>query len=325
MRQDALSGLGTALGGGIENYVNAFQKGEQTKRQEALQQALQDQDTALKLQQLGINATPQEFRAASSSNEPGALTKLFSNRTQEWQDKQARDADDRKFKREGELLDRDLKRQEMAIKRMQLGNGNSLDLQKKQLELKKLQDDLANGPTPTEGQFKAAGFSKRARQAVEDLEKLPSDIGTGEIADTIQSLGFFPKALKSENRKLYEQARDNFISANLRKESGAAIGDEERLAEERKYFPQPGDTPAVIAQKARAREQAILNLEAEGRPALGRILDAPPVKENSINTSNEAYASDSAALKKQLKSMSREEKIQEAKRRAQMLNSPRGF
>jgi len=56
----------------------------------------------------------------------------------------------------------------------------------------------------------------------------------------------------------------------LRKESGAAIGKEEMESEYRTYFPQTGEGPGVIAQKAEARRVATeamrLNAGAQYRP-----------------------------------------------------------
>lgn len=124
---------------------------------------------------------------------------------------------------------------------------------------------------PAQNEFAAAGYAKRARMAEADLAKLPRDTGTGFLAGLKD---WVPNALVPENLQLADQAKRNFISANLRKESGAAIPPEEMRQEEIKYFPQPGDSDAVIAQKARAREQAILNLEAEGSRALPRVSDA---------------------------------------------------
>lgn len=67
----------------------------------------------------------------------------------------------------------------------------------------------------------------------------------------------------SPQQQQNEQARRNFVSAVLRKESGAAISPKEYAEEERKYFPQLGDSPAVIKQKQDARKLAIQALEAQ--------------------------------------------------------------
>jgi hypothetical protein len=67
----------------------------------------------------------------------------------------------------------------------------------------------------------------------------------------------------SPQQQQNDQARRNFISAVLRKESGAAIGVEEYANEERKYFPQIGDSSEVIKQKQDARQLAIKALESQ--------------------------------------------------------------
>ena len=154
--------------------------------------------------------------------------------------------------------------------------------------------------TPKQNEFAAAGFSKRARQAEAELSSLPSDMGTG-ATDSFND--YIPSVMKGEKTKLFEQAKRNFISANLRKESGAAISDDEYANEERKYFAQPGDTTAVLAQKARSREQAMLNLEAEGTNALSRVGDAtkagyaPASSSGSFGIQN-ANAADVESIKK---------------------------
>ena len=58
-----------------------------------------------------------------------------------------------------------------------------------------------------------------------------------------------------------------------RRQPGAVIGAEEMAQEIRTYFPQPGDTPAMIAQKEQARllaSQAMVG--AAGR---GTIINPP--------------------------------------------------
>jgi hypothetical protein len=69
--------------------------------------------------------------------------------------------------------------------------------------------------------------------------------------------------VRDEQDRSYLQAKIDFISANLRKESGAVINLDEFLREEARYFPALRDTAANIAQKARARDIAIKALEVE--------------------------------------------------------------
>jgi hypothetical protein len=71
----------------------------------------------------------------------------------------------------------------------------------------------------------------------------------------------------SAEQQQVDQARRNFITAVLRKESGAVISPTEYKDEERKYFPQIGDADVVIKQKQEARRLAIKALEAQAGPS----------------------------------------------------------
>jgi hypothetical protein len=111
----------------------------------------------------------------------------------------------------------------------------------------------------TEGQKLSAGFAARMESANNIIDKLE---GAGGLPTTMTSLaesvpfvgGYLQRQAMSPEQQRYKQAADNWIRANLRKESGAAIGADEMEAEYRTYFPQPGDSPAVIQQKAEARK-----------------------------------------------------------------------
>jgi hypothetical protein len=68
-----------------------------------------------------------------------------------------------------------------------------------------------------------------------------------------------------------KQARSNFITAVLRKESGAAIGKDEFDREEAKYFPQAGDSKETIKQKQDARNLAIKAMKIGAGPGASKI------------------------------------------------------
>lgn len=185
---------------------------------------------------------------------------------------------ERATKREQEEIDKKLK---AAQYREQFGDFKGS--RKEQEMMAQAEIDRAKAlatlknPEIKQNQDVAAGFSRRARLATQELASLPRDYGTGGISATIQGSSLMPEAAKTEERKLFEQSANNFISAVLRKESGAAISPQEYANEFKKYFPMPGDTEKVIAQKERAREQAMLNLEAEAGMALakGQTVIAP--------------------------------------------------
>ena len=111
----------------------------------------------------------------------------------------------------------------------------------------------------TDSQRLASGFADRmvnSNAIIEQLEPsggLPTEFTS--FAGGVPVFGSYlqRKAMTPEQQK-YKQAADNWIRANLRKESGAVIGADEMEAEYATYFPMPGEDPTTIAQKAEARK-----------------------------------------------------------------------
>jgi hypothetical protein len=136
---------------------------------------------------------------------------------------------------------------------------------------------------PTEFQGKSAAFGLRATEADKILNGLngkysPATINTKQAADDAWLIGgplgaAINKFGMSGADQRAEQAQRDFVNAVLRQESGAAIGANEFANAKKQYFPQPGDGPDVIAQKAANRQLAIQGFQANaGRAAL----TAPP-------------------------------------------------
>lgn len=138
------------------------------------------------------------------------------------------------------------------------------------------------GKPLTETQSKAATFYDRMAGASKVLNN-PELAGAAkpELFPTALNLATFGMApglsriAQSDARKQYEQAQDNWVTANLRMESGAVIGKDEKQAEIEKYFPQIGDTPEVIAQKAAARQAAELGMQRASGVRLATTQQAP--------------------------------------------------
>lgn len=128
------------------------------------------------------------------------------------------------------------------------------------------------------GQSQAAGYANRMTQA-EDI--LSSTQAAGYDPTNLQDIygGAVPGVggfLTTPEGKLYKQAQEDWVRAKLRKESGAVIGADEMADEIKTYFPQPGDTPEVIAQKERARKIATNNLIQESQGAAGEMFGVQP-------------------------------------------------
>jgi len=94
--------------------------------------------------------------------------------------------------------------------------------------------------------------------------------------------GLLPNAMQSSERQQFEQSKRNFINAVLRRESGAAIADSEFDSADLQYFPQRGDSPEVVVQKAQNRNTVINNLYREAnvfRPVnSGDIIESDGIK-----------------------------------------------
>lgn len=121
--------------------------------------------------------------------------------------------------------------------------------------------------TLNDTQAKALQFGSRMQASEGILDKLatqgvnqPGLIKRG--ADAI-GLGGAANFTQSAAQQQVEQAQRDFINAALRRESGAAIADSEFANARQQYFPQPGDTPEVIAQKKANRELATRGILAE--------------------------------------------------------------
>lgn len=131
-----------------------------------------------------------------------------------------------------------------------------------------------------EGQGKAAGFTDRMLQSEGILSgvapppgqqgpPMPGVQGQGTSV-TQSSLSAIPGVgnfLISGERQKYEQAKRDFINAQLRRESGAAIAPSEFDSANKQYFPVPGDSEQTIRQKASNRRSAVESMGREGGPA----------------------------------------------------------
>lgn len=128
----------------------------------------------------------------------------------------------------------------------------------------------------TETQGKATGFAARMQDASKIIEPLEGKVNPLSVAAANQdgitgAISNYAAGKLDPQSQLYQQAQENWVTANLRLESGAAIGKEEKAQEIRKWFPQPGDTPAKIQQKANARKVAERAMVAQTGPGASQI------------------------------------------------------
>lgn len=151
-------------------------------------------------------------------------------------------------------------------------NGNE---KPESVTLDRLQDTTQSGaPKPASGgkltnaNYLSAGFGDRMALAESDYQNV---VGSGFDPTSKQQAfdetiaGMLPDQyagfMRGDQGASYHQAMQNWVTANLRKESGAAIPEIEMQREIEKYFPMPGNSAQVVAQKERSRRQAYVSMK----------------------------------------------------------------
>lgn len=148
--------------------------------------------------------------------------------------------------------------------------------------------DTTKMPKLTEAEGKNAGFLKRALSAEKELSALEGE-GTSlwnSLAGNVPVAGNY---MVSADAQKFNQAKRNFINAVLRRESGAVITPSEFENAEQQYFPQPGDSAEVIAQKKKNRQDAIAGFEIGSGPAAERVKQMDQVAPSSVDSLVEKY------------------------------------
>ena len=115
-----------------------------------------------------------------------------------------------------------------------------------------------------DNQSKALLFGERMRQSDNVIKQLETEGTTTSVPGSrAPMIGGAISALSSGNQQMLDQAKRDFMTAVLRRESGASISSGEFATADQQYFPQVGDSKSVIAQKAANRKLAINGVLAE--------------------------------------------------------------
>jgi hypothetical protein len=143
-----------------------------------------------------------------------------------------------------------------------------VDVKEFKREVTKATADAATGKK-TEVQGAAEQFANRMEDSEKNFKGLETQAsGVGGAAQTVA--GKVPVAgnfLQTKDFQKMEQAKRTWVTALLRKESGAAIGKDEYTQYDKQFFPQPGDAPEVITQKAEARRVAVDAMKKTAGPS----------------------------------------------------------
>jgi hypothetical protein len=162
------------------------------------------------------------------------------------------------------------------------------------------------GTALTESQGNATAYGMRMKEAnailepLENAGKTNTGLIKGAVSGTVGLVPFIGDKLEDVSGSIFNalprvlgglspeqqqvaQARINFITAILRKESGAAIGASEFATAEKNYFPKPGDDVATIAQKQAARKTAIKAMEIQAGPGAKQMGGASVISGATAN------------------------------------------
>ena len=148
----------------------------------------------------------------------------------------------------------------------------------------------------TDLEKKSTGFAQRMIQASRILDPIdPTAASKPGFGETVlgEKLGPYAGYLESSQRKLYKQAQNDWVSANLRSETGATLGVDETNEMLLKYFPQPSDPPEVIEQKRKSRESALQSmLFSAGQGAKKAGLEFKPYEPSMVDRIKTMSAAD---------------------------------
>lgn len=130
-----------------------------------------------------------------------------------------------------------------------------------------------SGAKMTDAQATAAIYADRASQAEAILTDV-AHVGTN-YWQHVRASSPGGNYLVSPEYQRFDQAKRNFVTAVLRKESGAVISPDEMKQADQQYFPQPGDGQKVMDQKSENRKTAIDGLGRAAGPAYGKAKPDP--------------------------------------------------
>jgi hypothetical protein len=119
----------------------------------------------------------------------------------------------------------------------------------------------------TEAQSKDNVYATRARGALPTVAEYGNALTSrADVVAGAVPLGL-GRGFQGTQYQVAEQAGNEFLTAVLRKDTGAAITNEEQRIYGDLYLPRPGDRPETLAYKAQARERAVAAIEAGMSPA----------------------------------------------------------
>lgn len=136
------------------------------------------------------------------------------------------------------------------------------------------------GDKLTEGESKDALFAERMLRSEQDLQRVVPLDPTGKPTGydptqarnaLVPDKGVMANLINSKEWQSYQRAARESLSAILRKDTGAAVTDEEFNTYFPTYFPIPGDSPQVVLEKQKARQAVAAGMRGASSRAFNRM------------------------------------------------------
>ena len=155
------------------------------------------------------------------------------------------------------------------------------------------------GKPQTAEQAQTQGYADMMTSALKDMAAVSESIENsatgargivGGLFGGLTTGRALPEAHQGPEVQQQIQAENNFINAILRRESGAAVSDAEYDRYATQYFPKAGDTPEVIAQKKRNREEKVKSMYTQAGVAPTASIPSSPtgrlsdIQNKAVNT-----------------------------------------
>lgn len=191
--------------------------------------------------------------------------------------KRGRDSQSDSLARDRLAFDREKLKEDIALRR-QMAQMSASE-KKAAMEQKAIEKEEQRNK-PSDANNLAAGYGRRMEQAEANFDSLSKKgfnradkwSALQDAASNLPFVGDVARAtVQGEDSKLQEQAELNFLSAVLRRESGASISPSERDKGALQYFPRVGDSEEVLKQKKENRQQAMESLKASAGPAWNKV------------------------------------------------------
>lgn len=174
------------------------------------------------------------------------------------------------------LLDLELSRERIKSEQVdreiaRLKANNDTKLTNAQIDKIRAEISSPKQPDAKEFQYKANLFAQRMSQANDILAANEAQVVSSD-AGQYSAKSFFENTtignqFAGELVQSQRQAERNFLNSVLRRESGAVISPTEFAEGARQYFPRPGDSEEVLAQKRQNRSTVIQSLQQEAGAA----------------------------------------------------------